>query len=68
METVHGPLVPGDRFLLCSDGLTRMVSDAELERQLGSGPIETVRDDLLALVLRRGAKDNVTLILVECVA
>ena len=61
---VHAPVQPGDIFLLCSDGLTRMVADDELEAALASGPIEQVSRDLLAMVLERGAKDNVTIVLV----
>lgn len=64
LDWVHAPIEPGDMFLLCSDGLTRMVSDAELELELSAGPIERVRNALLALTLARGAKDNVTIILV----
>ena len=45
------PVQPGDVFLLCSDGLTRMVADAELEAALASGPIDEVCRDLLALTL-----------------
>lgn len=62
---VHAPVQPGDVFLLCSDGLTRMVADTELEAALASGPIEQVSRDLLALTLERGAKDNVTIVLVS---
>ncbi len=65
IDGVHAPVEPGDVFLLCSDGLTRMVNDEELEAQLGIGPIDTVSQALLALVLKRGAKDNVTILLVD---
>jgi hypothetical protein len=54
----------GDRLLLCSDGLTNLVLDAELEQLLRAEPdsARAVRD-LLRLTLTRGAPDNVTLIL-----
>ena len=68
LDCVHARIMPGDIFLLCSDGLTRMVGDAELEHHLASAPIRTACDTLLGLVLDRGAKDNVTMILVECVS
>ena len=61
---VHAPVQPGDVFLLCSDGLTRMVADSEIEAALASGPLEQVSRDLLTLTLDRGAKDNVTILLV----
>ena len=64
LDGVHARVLPGDVFLLCSDGLTRMVDDEELEAQLGRGTIEEVSQALLALVMRRGAKDNVTILLV----
>jgi serine/threonine protein phosphatase PrpC len=65
MEVVHARVQPGDRFLLCSDGLTRMVSDEEIEVQLAQQAIEQACDRLLSLVLERGAKDNVTIVMVE---
>ncbi len=65
LDTVHAQVLAGDLFLLCSDGLTRMVGDEELEDELARGPIEAVSERLLAMVLERGAKDNVTFILVE---
>ena len=65
---MHAAAEAGDVFLLCSDGLTRMVNDEELEHQLGQAPIEAVSAALLDLVLRRGAKDNVTTVLVEVAA
>ena len=66
LEFTHARIQPGDLFLLCSDGLTRMVGDEELEREIGRMPLETICDALLALVLERGAKDNVTMIVVAC--
>ena len=66
LDCVQARVEPGDVFLLCSDGLTRMVGDEELEDYLTREPIGLASDTLLALVLRRGAKDNVTILLVEC--
>lgn len=53
----------GDRLLLCSDGLTDLVTQPELERELnrGSTPMKTA-EALLALALDRGGTDNVTII------
>jgi serine/threonine protein phosphatase PrpC len=64
LEIVHARAEQGDVFLLCSDGLTRMVSDEELEERLAGGAIEEVAAGLLDTVLERGARDNVTIILV----
>lgn len=53
----------GDVFLLCTDGLTGMVPDDEIERTLRDCGIEAAADKLLALALDAGGRDNVTLIL-----
>lgn len=59
------PRVPGDRFLLCSDGLIRVISDDEIAQTLGSAspPSEQV-ETLVALARERDAPDNVTVIVV----
>ncbi len=56
---------PGDRFLLCSDGLYLHESDPDIERLLSnaSSPRQAVQN-LLSQTLQRGAEDNVTLIAV----
>jgi protein phosphatase len=51
-----------DVFLLCSDGLTDVLGDEEIEVILGTQGRE---DTLLAAALRRESQDNVTYILVE---
>lgn len=51
-------------FLLCSDGLTRHVSDAELaERLAGLRSSEQACRDLLQLALARGGHDNITIVI-----
>jgi serine/threonine protein phosphatase PrpC len=50
-------------FLLCSDGLTKHVADAELATCLGSlRSAEQACQDLLRLALERGGTDNITII------
>ena len=53
----------GDLWLLCTDGLTGMVADGDIERVLRENDMETAADRLLALALEAGGRDNVTLIL-----
>ncbi|MGW3490437.1 PP2C family protein-serine/threonine phosphatase [Streptomyces sp. NPDC001054] len=57
---------PGDRYLLCSDGLSGVVSHQTMEETLASyqGPQETVQD-LIQLALRGGGPDNVTVIVAD---
>ena len=50
-----------DRLVLCSDGLTRHVSDAEITSAMTDDP-ERAADALVALARARGGEDNVTVI------
>ncbi len=58
------PLSPGDGLLLCSDGLSNVISEEELlEAVRRDEPAEMCCKKLLDLALSRGAPDNVTVIL-----
>jgi serine/threonine protein phosphatase PrpC len=57
---------PGDRFILCSDGLTNHVADDEIARYVAGYEPGKACEFLVALTLQRGATDNVTLIVVGC--
>lgn len=56
---------PGDRLLLCSDGLSNLVGDEEIATLLAAYPLDQAADRLLGRALERGAPDNVSLILVH---
>ena len=56
---------PGDRFLLCSDGLTNMVPDQIIGDVLRKHPAEDAVKELVRLALEAGGQDNVTAVLVE---
>ncbi|MFL6172287.1 MAG: PP2C family protein-serine/threonine phosphatase [Marmoricola sp.] len=53
-------LVPGDRFLLASDGLTDLIGEPELERTLSTRSDDEAVAALIAGALSRGGRDNVT--------
>jgi len=60
------PQVPGDRFLVCSDGLTNELTDAEIARILFANPDpDQAAGALLAGALAAGARDNVSVIVVD---
>lgn len=66
-DVVGGDAGSGDIFLLASDGLTRVVSDREIAAELGRASPEEAADELIEMVLARGAPDNVSLIIVKVV-
>ncbi|HEY1305489.1 MAG TPA: type VI secretion system-associated protein TagF [Vicinamibacterales bacterium] len=55
----------GDRFLLCSDGLTRTVPDAQIRAWMEHEDIRGAVDGLIKATLEAGAPDNVTALIVE---
>jgi serine/threonine protein phosphatase PrpC len=56
---------PDDRFLLCSDGLTRVVSEARIGEWLEEKDITVAIDGLIKSTLDAGAPDNVTVLIAE---
>jgi serine/threonine protein phosphatase Stp1 len=66
-DQVAGRLRPGDRFLLCSDGLFKTVAESDLQA-LVDGDREPVAEHLVAAALDHKADDNVTAVVVELVA
>ena len=58
-------LEAGDRYLLCSDGLCRDVSEAEITETLGGGDCKDAATLLLDKALSRECKDNVTVLVVD---
>lgn len=66
IETGQSPFLPGDMLLLCSDGLTDMVSKAEITGILNNseGLKEKCRQ-LITAANNNGGKDNITVALVK---
>jgi len=56
-------LLPGDRLVLCSDGLTRYVSDEEIAAQVSEASLDRAAGTLVDLANARGGEDNVTVVL-----
>lgn len=67
VDTSTCPLVGGDRYLLCSDGLHGYLRDGEVEQLLGEARVEDAVKRAIALANGRGGKDNITAIVVEIV-
>jgi protein phosphatase len=59
---------PGDRILICSDGLTGFVSEERIERVLRVGGPQDTAAELTRLALESGSTDNVTVLIGDIVA
>lgn len=58
---------PGDRFLLCSDGLHGLVSDDEMARGAGDADPNDASQELVELANERGGHDNITVQIVQVI-
>lgn len=66
IDVVSNTLEGGDVFCLCSDGLTEHLEDHEIAAFLSNPSAQGACDAMVAQVIERGAKDNVTVIVVRC--
>ena len=57
----------GDRYLLCSDGLSDPVSDETIREALQTPDVTAAADRLIELALRGGGPDNVTVVVADVV-
>ena len=65
-DVVLFPIVAGDRYLACSDGLTGEVHDGRIANQLsGDGDLQAVAENLVAEAVDIGARDNTTVVTVR---
>jgi protein phosphatase len=65
LDLLRGKILPGDLFLLCSDGLTDMVQDDQIQEILSSDiDIHRKADKLVESAKAAGGKDNITVVLV----
>jgi protein phosphatase len=66
VDTADIDVAPGDRFLLCSDGLHGYFnSDKEVAELCADGELEECAEAAIGLANQRGGKDNITAIVVE---
>lgn len=69
VDLIRGDVLPGDCFLLCSDGLTDMVEDSDIKNTLisSSDNLSKKVRNLIDLAKAAGGKDNITVVLCEIV-
>lgn len=65
LDEYNSVLRDGDTILLCSDGLTKEVSDAEVASVLENMDCDEASRELVELTLERGARDNVTVAVIH---
>jgi protein phosphatase len=65
VDLVHVEGRPGDRLVLCCDGLTNLVEDDEILATLRRAPFRDVPDRLIRLANARGGDDNITVVVVR---
>jgi len=56
---------PGDKIVLCSDGLTRHLSDAEISQIVAQSDLDAAATQLIKLANERGGQDNISAAIVE---
>jgi protein phosphatase len=67
MDLATLALAPGDRLLLCSDGLSGLVDDAHLHQLASSQPPQPACEALIAAANAAGGDDNITAVVAEIV-
>ncbi|HTR49911.1 MAG TPA: cyclic nucleotide-binding domain-containing protein [Kofleriaceae bacterium] len=65
VDTFDFDILPGDRFLLSSDGLYVYLDDAELPKQLADGDVKDLPARLIDIANKGGGHDNITAVVVR---
>lgn len=65
LDAVLDEVLPGDRFLLCSDGVTRELDDTRLHELLAAGDAQACCRALMRAVLATAARDNATVVVID---
>jgi serine/threonine protein phosphatase PrpC len=65
IDKLRGTYEPGDRFLLCSDGLSGFVTDEVIAQYMSTAPITSLCNELIELAKDGGGRDNITAIVIE---
>ena len=65
VDRLAGVIAPGDALLLATDGLTRVMTDAEIGEAILTDDLRVVADEMIRTCLVRGAPDNVSFVLLR---
>ncbi|MEM7645702.1 MAG: hypothetical protein AAF203_02220 [Pseudomonadota bacterium] len=64
-EIIRKRLSPGDRYLLCSDGLCGLVEDQMIHEICTQNPLKESVENCIEKAKEAGGDDNITVIVVE---
>ncbi|MCB1792819.1 MAG: serine/threonine-protein phosphatase [Gammaproteobacteria bacterium] len=67
-DSTRFDVLPGDTYLLCSDGLHNELNDAAIARLLVDGDCERSAEQLLSAALEGDARDNISLVVIHAEA
>jgi serine/threonine protein phosphatase PrpC len=65
VDTFDFDILPGDRFLICSDGMYAYVDENELPKQLADGEVKEVPKKLVEAANKGGGHDNITAVVIR---
>ena len=65
VDTFDFDILPGDRFLLCSDGMYAYIDEADLPAQLAEGEVREIPKKLIDVANAGGGHDNITAVVVR---
>ncbi len=66
-DVFFSEIKPGQRFLLCSDGLSGSLSEVDLQNHLATEPLEGLATKLSQIAIQNGSTDNTSVIIVDVV-
>jgi serine/threonine protein phosphatase PrpC len=65
VDTFDFDILPGDRLMMCSDGMYAYVDENDLPRQLADGEVKEVPKKLVEIANKGGGHDNITAVVVR---
>ena len=65
VDTLDFDMIPGDAFLLCSDGLYEYLDDTDISRMLSLTEVKDIPGRLIDMANTRGGKDNITALIIQ---
>ncbi|WP_052555645.1 cyclic nucleotide-binding domain-containing protein, partial [Enhygromyxa salina] len=65
VDTLDFDMIPGDSFLLCSDGLYEYLDDSDISHMLALTEVKDIPGRLIDMANTRGGKDNITALIIQ---